>query len=345
MRILQIGNAQMRRWGSARVSTEFKLYNGLVRNFHHVLHFSDRDMAAFLAPFKLRDLGRGRVNRKLIEVADNFQPEMILLGHCDLIRNETLDEIRKLLPNIRIAYRNVDPLFVPHNVEAIHQRKSVVDTIFVTTAGKALDPFKDSRAEVFYMPNPTDQAVENLNNWEKSADELPYDLFFCGNSNEHTDRKQTVVALKQAFEGSEVNFKAFGYFGEPNVWGRDYDAVLAKSKMGLNLNRQEGDYLYSSARLAQLMGNGIVPLIYRAGSMERLLGENCVIFFKELDELVGKIRDINADDALRRELGRKGQAFYRENFSSCRVAQFIVEQTMEQPFSTDYCWLNISDEG
>jgi len=341
MRILQVGNAQMRRWGKARVSTEHKLYNGLIRNFHHVLHFSDRDMAAFLAPFKLRDLGRGRVNRKLIEVADNFQPEMILLGHCDLIRNKTLDEIRKLLPDVRIAYRNVDPLFVPHNVEAIHRRKSAVDTIFITTAGKALDPFKDSRAEVFYMPNPTDEAVENLNNWEKSADELPYDLFFCGNSNEHTERKKTVVALKEAFEGSEVNFKAFGYFGEPNVWGRDYDAVLAKSKIGLNLNRQEGDYLYSSARLAQLMGNGIVPVIHRAGRMETLLGEGHAIYFSDRKELIKKVRELQLDNDRRIAIARAGQDFYRKHFCSARVADFIVNRAMKPARSRDFIWAGL----
>jgi len=136
MKILQVGYAQTRRWGKPRVSTEHKLYNGLVRNFHNVLHFSDRDVAAFLAPFGWRDLGKGKSNKKLVEVVDNFQPEMILLGHCDIISNETLNEIRKLIPSVRIAYRNVDPLFVPHNVEAIHRRKSIVDTIFVTTAGE-----------------------------------------------------------------------------------------------------------------------------------------------------------------------------------------------------------------
>lgn len=328
----------MRRWGVARVSTEFKLYNGLVRNFHHVLHFSDRDMAAFLAPFKLRDLGRGRVNRKLIEVADNFQPEMILLGHCDLIRNETLDEIRKLLPEVRIAYRNVDPLFVPHNVETIHWRKSAVDTIFITTAGKALQPFRDSRAQVYYMPNPTDEAVESLSNWEKTTGELPYDLFFCGNSDEHTERKRTVVALKEAFEGSEVNFKTFGYFGEPNVWGSDYDAVLAKSKMGLNFNRQEGDYLYSSARLAQLMGNGIVPIIHRAGRMEELIGEERAVFFRTEEELLKRVRELIADDDLRKEIGRKGQSHYRGQFSSKHVAQYLVEVTCERNPQGNHPW-------
>jgi hypothetical protein len=336
MKILQVGYAQTRRWGKARVSTEHKLYNGLVRNYHHVLHFSDRDVASFLAPFGWRDLGKGKSNRKLIEVADNFQPEMILLGHCDIITNATLAEIRKLLPGVRIAYRNVDPLFVPHNVEAIKRRIHSVDTIFITTAGPGLEPFKGGRASVHYMPNPTDQAVESLANGE--SEDLPYDLFFCGNSNEHTIRKDTVVALKERCDSSEVVFKTYGYFGEPNVWGRDYDAVLACSKMGLNLNRQEGDFLYSSARLAQLMGNGVVPLIHRAGQMEVLLGKDRAVYFSDVDELMKRVLALKEDDSLRRSIALEGQRFYREHFCSERVAQYIVERTLGLDWSADYIW-------
>lgn len=336
MRILQVGYAQTRRWGKARVSTEHKIYNGLVRNHHNVLHFSDRDVAAFLAPFGLRDLGKSKVNRKLLEVVDNFQPEMILLGHCDIIRNETLEQIQKMLPTVRMAYRNVDPLFVPHNVEAIHRRKNVVDTIFITTAGTGLDVFRGERADIHYMPNPTDMAVEFLNNADST--DLPYDLFFCGNSNEHTTRKEMVVALKTAFEGSDVVFKTFGYFDEPNVWGKDYDAVLARSKMGLNLNRQEGDFLYSSARLAQLMGNGIVPLIHRAGRMQELLGESRAVYFSTAEELLEQVKALKADDVMRREIAQEGQRFYREHFCSERVAQYIVERTMGTAWSQEYIW-------
>lgn len=336
MKILQVGYAQTRRWGKPRVSTEHKLYNGLVRNFHNTLHFSDRDVAAFLAPFNWRDLGKGKSNRKLIEVADNFHPEMILLGHCDIIRNRTLEEIRRLLPDVKIAYRNVDPLFVPHNVEAIHRRKKVVDSIFITTAGEGLDQFRGERASIHYIPNPTDLAYENLNNAQ--CDDLPFDLFFCGNSNEHTERKKTIENLHEKLSKSDIVFKTYGYFGEPNVWGRDYDAVLAQSKMGLNLNRQEGDYLYSSARLAQLMGNGILPLIHRASRMEDLIGKEHAIFFDDVEELHRKINELAEDDSQRKEIAQRGQRFYRENFSSEKVAQYIVERTMNRDFSHDYLW-------
>ena len=180
MRILQIGYAQMRRFGELHASTEYKLYYGLVRLNHYVIHYSDRDMASFLAPFKLRDLGKSAANRKLIETADNFQPDMILLGHCDIIRNETLDEIRKLVPKVRIAHRNLDPLFVPRNVAAIKHRTHSCDSIFITTAGKKLNQFRGNRADIYYMPNPCCASIDCNDNSQK--DQLPIDLFFCGNS-------------------------------------------------------------------------------------------------------------------------------------------------------------------
>ena len=80
-------------------------------------------------------------NKKLIATAANFQPEMILLGHCDIIQNQTLEAIRAAVPGVRIAYRNLDPLFVPRNVEAIQHRAESCDSIFVTTAGDDLNIF------------------------------------------------------------------------------------------------------------------------------------------------------------------------------------------------------------
>jgi hypothetical protein len=335
MRILQVGNDQIRRFGKARVSTEHKLRNGLVRQNHHVLHFSDRDMASFLAPFGMRDLGIGKMNRKLIEVAGNFQPDCILLGHCDLIANKTLEAIRAIVPSVKIAYRNVDPLFVPHNVEAIHQRTDSVDAIFITTAGAGLEPFKGKRASIHYIPNPTDASIETFDN--SARDDLPYDLFFCGNSNEHTQRKATIEFLKAALDDSPVQFKTFGYFGEPNVWGHDYEAVLNNSRCGLNLNRQE-DFLYSSARLAQLMGNGILAFIHRAGEMQQLLGEDTAVFFETDEELLEKIVQFKQDDSLRKEVAQRGRTFYRQHFNSDSVAQYIIDRTLNLPIASSCIW-------
>ena len=70
MRVLQIGYQQLRRYGHTRVSWTQKLHYGLVKNDHFVHSFSDRDVAAFEAPLRLRDLGRKRANRRLLETAE-----------------------------------------------------------------------------------------------------------------------------------------------------------------------------------------------------------------------------------------------------------------------------------
>jgi len=64
-RILLVGFAQLRRYGNTRVSWFFKLHRGLIQNGHFVHFFSDRDTAAFEAPFGLRDLGKKKANKRL----------------------------------------------------------------------------------------------------------------------------------------------------------------------------------------------------------------------------------------------------------------------------------------
>lgn len=336
MRILQVGYAQMRRFGDIHANMEYKLYYGLIRLNHYVIHYSDRDMASFLAPFKLRDLGKPAANKKLIETADNFKPDMILLGHCDIIKNETLDEIRKLVPDVRIAHRNIDPLFVPRNVNAIQSRTHSCDSIFITTAGKKLDQFRGNRADIYHMPNACCASIDCNDNSKK--DNLPIDLFFCGNSEELSNRTETVNYVANALRDDAINFHAYGYGERPNAWGYTYDQILATAKMGLNLNRQEGDYLYSSDRVAQLMSNGILAFINRASSLSELFGESRAVYYKDNAELVRKIREYQQDDAARKSVAAEGRRFYHEHFSSEKVAEYIISKTMNTKPRFDFIW-------
>ena len=55
MRIVQVDTFQWRQYGRAKVSTGQKLYHGFIRNDFSVYAFSDRDIAAFEAPFRFRE--------------------------------------------------------------------------------------------------------------------------------------------------------------------------------------------------------------------------------------------------------------------------------------------------
>ena len=248
---------------------------------------------------------------------------------------ETLFEIKRLLPQVKIAYRNVDPLWDSAVLEKIRYRLPVADAIFITTGGDHLKQFLTGNNVVSYMPNPTDPCVEDQSNADKTSFE--HDLIFCGVGNPSDDRYPFVGSLHDTLD-SELKFDSFGMHGHPAIWGKPYDMALSGSRMGLNLNRFEGWHLYSSARISQLMGNGILTFLSDKNHLQRFFGAESAAYFSDFDDLVKKIRLYQANDDLRRQTAKMGQAFYREHFSGQRVSQYIIETTLGLPHSHDYLW-------
>ena len=335
MKILHVDYQQLRRYGKPRVSWAQKLSNGLIRNCYNTLCFSDRDVAAFEAPLNIRDLGKKKANQRLLETVAGFGPDLVIAGHCDIISNQTLSQIRQSNPNTTVIHCNNDPLFVPSNVERIKSRASVCDAIFVSTGRKELQPFENLGARVYHMPNPVDPAIETLDN--SSAPNLPIDLLFCSNSNEHTKRLETVKFLKDALT-DELNFKTFGSFGEPPVWGQDYDNVLAQTKMGLNINRQDDHYWYSSARMAQLAGNGILLFTHAKLKFDELFPPQTLVYFNDREDLLAQIRHFHQNDDQRKLQAANTRALFHQEFNASLYARYIVEAAMQTPFSHDYLW-------
>lgn len=336
VRILHVDNLMIRRYGKVKVGTGRKLFNGLIRNNHKVLEFSERDIARFEAPLKIRPIGIPIANKKLIETADNFRPEIIIIGHCDIIANKTLLQIKKLLPDVRIAFRFLDALWIKTNIDKLHHRKQVVDAVFLTTGGEEnLRPFCTGKNIVAYIPNATDPAQDDQNNAKKT--EFERDLMFCGVADKTDDRDPFVKQLHESLDGS-MRFDSFGMHGPPPVYGIDYDHVLATSKMGLNLNRYEGWPLYSSDRIAQLMGNGLLTFLWDKGNMRRFFTDEHVAFFTGFEDLVAKAKTFQSDDARRCAIAGAGHAFYHEHFSGQKVTQFMIETLLGQPYTQDYIW-------
>jgi len=335
MRVLHIAYQQLRRYGKTRVSWAQKLTFGLIKNDHYTQTFSDRDVAAFEAPLGIRDLGKKTANKRLLEMVDAVEPDLVIAGHCDMITNETLAEIKKRHPNCAIAHCNNDPLFVPSNVERIKYRAEVADAIFISTGRRELNMFEGIGARVYHMPNPVEASVECMDNSQRT--DLPIDLLFCSNSANFTSRLEMIGRFKDSL-ASEMNFKTYGSFGEAPVWGRDYDRALANTKMGLNLNRQEGHYWYSSARMAQLAGNGILQFTHDDLRFDELLPPESAVYFKGEDDLLAKIREFHNDDAKRQVWAKNARDFFHEEMNSKLNAQYILEASLQIPFSHDYAW-------
>jgi len=329
-RLLLVDNLMIRRYGNLRMGPGRKLNCGAVRNNWRICEFSDRDMARLLAPLGIRALGGVIANKKLILTARNFQPNVMLLGHCDYITNDTLAAIRDVCPGIRIGHFNVDPLWQESTQAQMVDRQNSCDALFATTAGSILRTWCTGRNVVAYMPNPSDPSMENEDNGAKTAFER--ELFFAGNPRAGDPRWELIDTLLPKI--ADVKTDVF----RGGLWGAAYEKVLATSKMSLNLNRREGDKWYSSDRIAHLMGYGILTFQSAKNQMQDFFSPEETVFFDGADDLAEKIHRCRRDDAARARIASAGRAKYHSLFNGARVLRYMVETLLGESYSESYEW-------
>ena len=102
IKILHVTNFNERHNGRLFYNTGKRINNGFIRLNHSVLEFSDRDIVSYYRNFNDFD-GSKKLNKKLLEVISNYVPDILIIGHADLIKIDTLEYIKKNYPNIKMA--------------------------------------------------------------------------------------------------------------------------------------------------------------------------------------------------------------------------------------------------
>jgi len=337
MRVLYVGNFNEKSDGAHFYDSNRKLANGFTRNGHQVYQFSDRDIARSSSWFESRKFGIIPANIRLLETAKQFSPDLVVIGHSQQIFTRTLKQIKKAVPHVKIAVINVDAIWQPENVEKIMARADVADATFVTTAGAGLDQFARKNNVVSFFPNVVDKSIDIYRAFENEA---PTCRLFYGMGNAAADSERFRVAnqLLDAFPEGEVDIR--GIHGRRGISGITYMNRLATSRMGLNLSRQEGldEPLYSSDRMAQYMGNGLLTLIHRRVGFDQIFKEDEMAFYEDFDDLIKKVTYFNAHDDEAREIAENGWRRSFEIFNEQLVAKYITEVTFREPLSEDYQW-------
>ncbi len=337
LRILHVTNFNYGMYGARfNASVAPKITNGLIRNGHLVVPFSHRDVARFEAPFRSKRLGTAKMNRRLIEACVNVEPDAICMGHSELVRPETLAEIRERFPAVKMFLWYHDALWDTHKLPHIHARLPYLDAVFVSAGGEPMRQFKTNANVVGYFPPPVDSSIERLRSFE-SAD-LPIDLLFCGRANRSDADARTSFMGQLRERLKDIRFDLNGMFGAPLVFGADYERKLAASRMGLNYSRRNDHVMCSSGRLWQLAGNGLLTFTPRVPEMERLFSPEEVVYFDELDDLVEKVLRFHADDEARRRVAEAGWRRAHQSFSVERVSRFMIETVYREDYSEPYEW-------
>ena len=342
LKIIHITNFNERHNGRLFYNTGKRINNGLVRLGHSVLEFSDRDILSNHR--KLNDLnGAKHLNKKLLTVIGNYIPDLIILGHADLIDIKTLKLIKEHYPQIKISQWFLDRMDSKWilNKKRFLDKIDVMDASFCTTDPGILKFAKIK--PIYYIPNPVDQSFEILNNY--TYKNLKSDVFFALSHGVHRG-----VLKKGKFDERElflkeltnklpnIKFDMYGIENKQPVWADNFTKALSQSKIALNLSQGSGSKYYTSDRFAQLIGNGLLVMIDRKTKFSDFFNNDEIVTYKNISDLSKKIEKYSNDDALRQKIAKKGRNKYFKFFNSTIVAEFIINKSLN--INKKYFWEN-----
>ncbi len=308
-----------------------KISNGLIRNGYQVLSYDDRDMSRLLGLGISKKWGIRRMNRHLIAYCQKILPDAIILGHADTVHPETLAELRVFFPQLRILQYNVDwidPSCDGGNVQRIQSKLDVVDITLVTTGDKKLlQQFKKTGNIVGFLPNPTDHSIETANMYE--VKEPAADLMYCAGNGTRQFGEEEIPAQEvvQRIQKNLPDIKIFAAGMTPGcrLEGAYYQRAFEQAGMGLNLSRRNDIFLYSSDRMAHIIGNGQLCLMDRRSGYDQLFDDNEIGFYSSPEELYMLIEKFKKTPSLRQKIARKGAQKYRALFNEQVIANYMTD--------------------
>jgi len=333
LKIIHVTNFNQRYYGRLQYNTGIRINNGLIRLGHNVISLSDRDLINISKSFK-DPTGAKYLNNLISETINNFRPDLLILGHADRVDKQMLIDAKEKFRNLTVSQWFLDPLTKKgpdyiKNKSRILDKIDAMDATFATTNPGSLD-FKIENSH--YIPNPCDKALDNLKNFNHKPHN---DIFYAISHGVHRgvlrtgkqdEREVFISKLKKKCK--EIIFDTYGMFGKQPIWGDNFLSELSNSKMGLNLSRGKPIKYYSSDRLAQLMGNGLLTFIDKKTCYNDFFKNNEMIFYTDLDDLTEKIHKYKKDDKLRRKIAKNGNLKYHKYFNSTLVAKFIIDRSI-----------------
>ena len=345
LRILHVTNFNVRHNGRLFYNTGRRINNGLLKLGHTVQTLSDRDTVS--QERKISDVnGSKSLNVKFLEIVGNFKPNLIILGHADAISNDTIQKIRNFYPSIRFSQWFLDKMDNKAwsiNRDRFLKKIEYLDCSFCTTHPNSLKNLKNKN--IFFIPNPVDEMFENLELYKNKHHK--YDLFFALSHGVHrgtlkkgkTDNRE-IFLNKLINSSNEIRFNIFGIKDNQPIWAENFKNELSKAKMALNLSQGEPLKFYSSDRISQLIGNGILTFVDRKTRLNKIFKDDEVIFYSGVKDLTKKIIKYKNLDKLRNKIAKKGMMKYHKHMNSASVASYIINKSLNLKYKIKYFWEN-----
>jgi len=345
LKIMHITNFNERFNGRLHYNTGRRINNGFIRLGHNVLSISDRDILHNNKT--LTDLkGLTNLQNKILDTYDNFKPDLIMLGHADRVSLLTLEKMKNQDKNLKISQWFLDPLskYGPdhlNNSKRILDKIEILDKTFLTTDPGSLS-LKIPNAH--FIPNPCDESFEVLENYKNKCE---FDVFFAMSHGVHRgELKKGKIDNREYFindlikKNYNIKFDVYGMNNVQPIWGEQFLKRISNCYMGINLSRGKPIKYYSSDRIAQLLGNGLLTFINKKTYLSDFFTNKEMVFYKDIDDLSYKINKYKKDIRIGKKIARLGKKKYFKYFNSSTVSDFMISKIFNKKTQKSILWDN-----
>ena len=86
-----------------------------------------------------------------------------------------------------------------------------------------------------------------------------------------------------------IKYDLYGLKKIQPIWADNYKNAISNSKMGINLSQGKSIKYYSSDRITQLVGNGLLTFIDIKTKLNKFFKNDEIVFYNSLNDLSKKI--------------------------------------------------------
>lgn len=331
-KIVHISNFNLMRFKGCFINgMPVKISNGLTRNGYYVMNYPDRDLCRMFGYGHMNFLGKRRINRHLIDYCRAVKPDALFIGHADVIDVDTILEIKKIFPGLKILQWSCDwivPGYADRNITALKKYLEAVDVLLITTGdAKLLKQFKTDKNIVGYLPNIADKSIETGEVFKQKSP--LYDIMLATNTGKRQfcgqDEEIEAVVDEANTKVPGLKWLLAGIKGAPGLNGYEYIEKLTQSAMGLNLSRLNDVYHYSSDRMVHIMANGGLAFIDRRTGFNDIFTEDEAAFYFERGEFFDKLRFYKENPEARMKTAEKGFVKIHHDFNDIVVTKYMAD--------------------
>ena len=336
MRIFHIANFDLSSKSLAFYSSERKISNGFIKSGHLVHEFSYNDLLRLHSVVKSRNYFRGKGLGVLSNAIEAFDPEIILIGHVNLPPN-WLKKVKQTCPNAQVIAWYVDPP-ERRRMRRYEELADSIDALFLTSGGSLLKELKAHFKHIpliGFFPNPVDKTIDTIASFDEQMHE--YDVLFVGGDRKYKGRAQFIDGVRN--KTLNMRWAIAGCLGNPPVTGRKYFDLLKKTRFGINISKFQPNTfdIYSSDRIAQLTGNGLLTFNQYFPLIEKLFGPDEHVVFRDEGDLIEKLDYFRDNPLEAMEIARRGHKKVHAAYQNTRVSQYMLE-ALDGCYSSDYEW-------